>query len=42
MQLPFSLETYADRLRRVRARMEGGHADYRISRDSFVRALLVQ
>ena len=27
---------------RVRARMEGGHADYRISRDSFVRALLVQ
>ena len=27
---------------RVRARMEGGHADYRISRDSFVRALLIQ
>ena len=27
---------------RVRARMEGGHADYRISRESFVRALLVQ
>jgi hypothetical protein len=27
---------------RVRARMEGGHADYRISRESFVRALLIQ
>jgi hypothetical protein len=26
----------------VRARMEGGHADYRISREAFVRALLIQ
>jgi hypothetical protein len=27
---------------RVRARMDGGHADYRISRESFLRALLIQ
>ena len=26
----------------VRARMEGGHADYRISREAFVRATLIQ